>query len=174
MCSCSGEGTLFKTVVPHHLRVPLFYSTRHNLICPVLLQELAQKGQSQPSSTRIVFFSFILTTMDELAVIMTMISVTSTAARVLRIIKRRCSASQTITELTSNCAELVDKIQTLLKTLEGDAQAGIGPLQFLLISVGGQLIFNTNYIFLSNNVSNSFNYNYLCAIKKYRELSSDL
>ena len=60
--------------------------------------------------------------MAELAVIMAMITVTSTAASVLGIIKRRCGASQTITELVNNCAELVDKIRTLLKTLEGDAQ----------------------------------------------------
>ncbi len=60
--------------------------------------------------------------MAELAVIMSMITVTSTAASVLGVIKRRRGASQTIIELASNCAELVEKIRTLLKTLEGDAQ----------------------------------------------------
>ncbi len=60
--------------------------------------------------------------MAELAIVMPMITLTSTAASILGLIKRRCGASQAITELTRKCAGLVNKIQTLLKTLEGDAQ----------------------------------------------------
>ena len=60
--------------------------------------------------------------MAELAVIMSMISVTSTATSILGIIKRRCGASQTIAQLATKCAELVDKVRTLLETLEGGAQ----------------------------------------------------
>ncbi len=60
--------------------------------------------------------------MAELAIIMSMITVTSTAAGILGIIKRRCGASQTMIELVNKCAELVDKIRKLLKTLEEDTQ----------------------------------------------------
>ncbi len=59
--------------------------------------------------------------MAELALIMSMITVTSTAANILGVIKRRCGACQTITQLANRCEELVDKIRILLKTLEGDA-----------------------------------------------------
>ena len=60
--------------------------------------------------------------MAELALIMSMITVTSTATSILGIIKRRCGASGAIVELVNKCAELVKKIQKLLKTLKRDAQ----------------------------------------------------
>ncbi len=60
--------------------------------------------------------------MAELALTMSMIKVTSTAASMLGQIKRGCGACQTITQLVIKYAELVNKIRTLLKTLEGYAQ----------------------------------------------------
>ncbi len=60
--------------------------------------------------------------MAELAVIMAMISVTSTATSLLALIKRRCGASQATAVLVTNCDELVAKIHELLKTLEGESQ----------------------------------------------------
>ena len=60
--------------------------------------------------------------MADLAMIMSMMTVTNTAAGILGVIKRRCCASQTITRLVSKCAHLVGKIRILLRTLEGDAQ----------------------------------------------------
>ena len=56
------------------------------------------------------------------AVLVSMITVTNTAAGIIGTIKRRCGASQAIVELTSKCAELVVKIRKLLKTLEGSAE----------------------------------------------------
>ena len=60
--------------------------------------------------------------MAELAVIMSMVSVTSTATSILGIIKRRWDACKAITEIASKCAELVYKVRSLLKMLEGGAQ----------------------------------------------------
>ncbi len=56
------------------------------------------------------------------AILVSMITVTNTAASIIGTIKRRCGASQAIVELTSKCAELVVKIGKLLKTLEGSAE----------------------------------------------------
>ncbi len=60
--------------------------------------------------------------MAELAVVMSMIAVTSTSVTILGVIKRRCGASQAITELVRKCTKLVKKIRKLLKMLEGDTQ----------------------------------------------------
>ncbi len=57
--------------------------------------------------------------MAKLAVIMTMITVTSTATSILGIIKQRCGESGAIVELASKMAELVNKVCILQKTLEG-------------------------------------------------------
>ncbi len=56
------------------------------------------------------------------AILVSMITVTNTAAGIIGTIKRRCDASQAIVEHTSKCAELVVKIRKLLKTLEGSAE----------------------------------------------------
>ncbi len=56
------------------------------------------------------------------AVVVSIIAVTSTAASILGIIKRRCGASQVITELTWKCAELVEKVRVLLKAFQYSAK----------------------------------------------------
>ncbi len=56
------------------------------------------------------------------AVLVSMITLTNTAAGIVGIIKRRCGASQAIVELTTKCADLVVKIRKLLMTLEGSAE----------------------------------------------------
>ncbi len=60
--------------------------------------------------------------MAELGVIMSMITITSTAANILGVIKRRCGASQAIIAHTNKCTELVSKTKQLLETLQGEAQ----------------------------------------------------
>ncbi len=56
------------------------------------------------------------------AVVVLMITLASTAARILRMVKCRCGASQAIIQLTSRCVDLVEKIRKLLKTLKEGAQ----------------------------------------------------
>ncbi len=60
--------------------------------------------------------------MAELALVMSMITVTSTATSILGIIKRRCGASRTTKELAIKCTDLVEKIRELLKTLQKGPQ----------------------------------------------------
>ncbi len=60
--------------------------------------------------------------MVELAVIMSMITVTSTVSNILGVIIRRSSSCLAMTRLVSKCAELFDKVRELLKLLEGGVQ----------------------------------------------------
>ena len=56
--------------------------------------------------------------MAELAVIMSMIRVTSTAASLFAVVKARCGASQAITVLAKKCSEHMDRIRELLTVLK--------------------------------------------------------
>ncbi len=99
------------------LHTPPSYPVQYlNYACPQ--RALIEPAPTVPS----YFFPISAVVMAELAVIMSMITVTSTAATILGAIKRRCGASLAIVELAGKSDDLVNKIRELLKTLEDGAQ----------------------------------------------------
>ncbi len=107
-CSCPRNPVLMLT----HISLVFCVSLRH-----AYLHSPSSKFQTLQHFLN----SLSIVAMAELAVIMSMITVTTTATSVLGVIKRRCGASQTISELARKCVKLVDKIHELLKILERSA-----------------------------------------------------
>ena len=56
------------------------------------------------------------------AAIVSLITVTTSAASIIGIIKRRCGASQRIYDVATKCSDVIEKMRELLKTLEDRTQ----------------------------------------------------